>query len=48
MQNGMQHFLNLLVTNGYDDVQFLAEVPEDELQEIGISQPGDRAKVWCS
>lgn len=45
MQNGMKHFLNLLITNGYDDIQFLAEVPEEELQEIGISQPGDRAKV---
>ena len=33
------------MANGYDDVQFLGEVPDLELQEIGILNAADRAKV---
>jgi hypothetical protein len=35
----------VLLNNGYDDLQFLAEVLDTELQEIGIRQAADREKV---
>ena len=41
----MQQFVDILVTNGYDDLHFLAEVSDSELQEIGIRHPTDREKV---
>lgn len=45
IQNGLQKFVKILLDNGYDDLGFLSEVPEDELQEIGIINPTDREKV---
>ena len=44
-QNGLQQYTEVLIANGYDDVQFLGEVPDLELQEIGILDPSDRARV---
>jgi len=43
--NGLQHFSELLITNGYDDIHFIQEISEAELQEIGITQASDRSKV---
>ena len=43
--HGLQQFSDVLLTNGYDDLHFLAEVSEAELQEIGIKQLTDREKV---
>lgn len=43
--NGLQHFSDVLLSNGYDDLQFLAEVADAELHEIGIRQAADRDKV---
>ena len=43
--HGLQHFAQRLISNGYDDVHFVAEVSDEELKEIGISSPADRAKV---
>lgn len=43
--HGLQNFSDILLTNGYDDLHFLAEVSEAELQEIGIKQLADREKV---
>ena len=42
--HGLQQFTDVLISNGYDDIQFLAEVPDEELEEIGIS-PLHRQKV---
>ena len=43
--HGLQHFTELLIANGYDDIHFITEISEDELQEIGITQASDRSKV---
>ena len=43
--HGLQHYTEVLIANGYDDVQFLGEVPDLELQEIGILDPTDRQRV---
>ena len=43
--HGLQHYTDILIANGYDDVQFLGEVPDLELQEIGILDPTDRQRV---
>ena len=43
--HGLQRYTEVLMANGYDDIQFLGEVPDLELQEIGILDPADRAKV---
>ena len=43
--HGLQHYTDVLIANGYDDVQFLGEVPDLELQEIGILDPTDRQRV---
>ena len=41
----LQHYTEVLMANGYDDVQFVGEVSDLELQEIGILNASDRAKV---
>ena len=43
--HGLQHYTEVLIANGYDDVQFLGEVPDLELQEIGILDATDRQRV---
>ena len=43
--NGLQHFSELLITNGYGDMRFITEISEAELHEIGITQASDRSKV---
>ena len=47
-QYGLQQYVEVLIANGYDDIQFLGEVPDLELQEIGILDPSDRARVRLS
>lgn len=42
--NGFQHYTNLLVQNGYDNMKFLGDVSEGELAEIGIPRQ-DRTEV---
>ena len=43
--NGLQHLSELFIVNGYDDIHFVTEISEVELQEIGITQASDRSKV---
>ena len=43
--NGLQQFSSILMVNGYDDMDFLAEVSEEELKEIGVTESLDRLKV---
>ena len=45
MHHGLQHYSECLKNNGYDDPQFLADVSDKELLEIGIVQAPDREKV---
>ena len=44
-QHSLQQYADKLMTNGYDDLHFLAEVAEGELIEIGIVDSADRDKV---
>ena len=43
--HGLHHYSELLKANGYDDPQFLVEVSDGELREIGIEPSTDRDKV---
>ena len=43
--HGLQHFSELLIANGYDEIHFITEITEEELQDIGITQASDRSKV---
>ncbi|XP_064394235.1 phosphatidylinositol 3,4,5-trisphosphate 5-phosphatase 2-like [Halichondria panicea] len=43
--NGLQQFSSILIANGYDDMHFLAEVSEEELEEIGVTESSDRGKL---
>ena len=43
--HGLQHFSERLITNGYDDIHFVTDISDEELQEIGITQLSDRSKV---
>ena len=49
---GMQNYGNLLISEGFDDISLIIKqmkegypVLDDTLKEIGIIQPGDRAKI---
>jgi len=43
--HGLQHFSERLISNGYDDIHFVTDISDEELQEIGITQLSDRSKV---
>jgi ankyrin repeat protein len=49
---GMQNYGNLLISEGFDDISLIIKqmkegypILDDTLKEIGIIQPGDRAKI---
>ena len=49
---GMQHYINILIKEGFDDINLILNqmkqgfpLLDDSLKEIGISSPGDRAKI---
>ena len=49
---GMQHYGNILIAEGFDDINLIIKqmnegfpILDDTLKEIGISTPGDRAKI---
>ena len=49
---GMQHYGDILISEGFDDINLIVHqmkegfpVLDDTLKEIGISSPGDRAKI---
>ena len=49
---GMQHYGDILISEGFDDINLIVQqmkegfpVLDDTLKEIGISSPGDRAKI---
>ena len=49
---GMQHYGEILISEGFDDINLIVHqmkegfpVLDDTLKEIGISSPGDRAKI---
>ena len=48
----MQHYGDILISEGFDDINLIVQqikegfpVLDDTLKEIGISSPGDRAKI---
>ena len=48
----MQHYINILIKEGFDDINLILNqmkqgfpLLDDSLKEIGISSPGDRAKI---
>ena len=49
---GMQNYGNLLISEGFDDISLIIKqmkegypILDETLKEIGITQPGDRAKI---
>ena len=43
--HGLSQYSKKLVENGYDDIRFIAEITDEELMEIGVLSPGERARV---
>ena len=43
--HGLKQFSDVLVANGYDDINFISEVSSEELEEIGVHSEADRVKV---
>jgi trimethylamine:corrinoid methyltransferase-like protein len=37
------HFADILISNGYDDIRFIHETTEDELEDVGVTSSKDRA-----
>lgn len=44
-QHGMQDFANTLLVNGFDNIEFLREVSDEDLRLIGIENNSDREKL---
>ena len=49
---GMQHYINILIKEGFDDINLILSqmkqgfpLLDESLKEIGITSPGDRAKI---
>ena len=49
---GMQHYADMLISEGFDDINLILNqmkegfpILDDSLKEIGVSSPGDRAKI---
>eukprot|EP01084_Bolivina_argentea_P205992 351794_1 len=41
----LPQYFETLVTNGYDDLEGVADVTSDELEQIGINKMGHRKKI---
>lgn len=41
----MQEYLNLFLENGYDCVEVIRDIKDEELAKIGISKAGHRKKI---
>ena len=45
--HGLMQYSAMLVANGYDDIRFISEITEDELEEIGVVARPERQRVSC-
>ena len=45
IRHNLGHFADILISNGYDDLRFIKETTDDELKDVGVNLPEDRALV---
>ena len=43
--NNATRFFNVLIEAGYDDIKYICETSNEELQDIGIDDSADREQV---
>ena len=46
-QLGLNEYETLMIESGYDDIDFITSVTEEELLEIGINKKG-RSSLLCN
>ena len=43
--HGLSQYSQTLIFNGYDDINFISDITDDELREIGVIQYSERQRV---
>ena len=43
--HGLSQYAAKLVENGYDDIRFISDITDSELNEIGVVSPSERMRV---
>jgi len=44
-ENNLNSFKQIFLDNGYDELEVVAAITDDELREIGVNLPGHRKKI---
>lgn len=44
-ENNLNYFKQIFLDNGYDELEVVAAITDDELREIGVNLPGHRKKI---
>lgn len=44
-ENKLSQYKELLVGNGYDEIEVIAALTESDLRELGVNLPGHRKKI---
>ena len=43
--HGLSQYTSKLVGNGYDDIRFISDITDEELEEIGVTSQSERQRV---